>query len=72
MRALAVARTALDAVRNAIRGGRWDSELTCGDCEWMDRYSLPSSDSCIAKAEQMARGDWKSKKRYKRLAGHFG
>ena len=70
MRALDVARTALDAIRNAIVRG--DSEFTCGDCERKDRCSLPPNANCIAKAEQMARGDWKTKKRYKRLAGQLG
>jgi hypothetical protein len=72
MRALDVARTAFDAVRIAIRGVLQTSEFICGDCERQKRCSLPSSNNCIAKAEQMARGDWKSKKRYKRLAGYCG
>ena len=72
MRALDVARTALDAIRNATRGVQSDSEFTCGDCERKDRCSLPPNDNCIAKAEQMARGDWKTKKRYQRLAGQLG
>lgn len=70
MRALDVARTALDGVRKAMQVQ--DSEFTCGDCERKDRCSLPPSDNCIAKAEQMARSDWQSKKRYQRLSGLLG
>ena len=57
---------------NAIRGfiskvssriaalGRDD--FTCGDCERSDRCGLPPSDTCIVRAEQIARGDWKVKR----------
>lgn len=72
MRTLDVARTALEAVRNAMRGVRPDPEFTCGDCERRDRCSLPPNNDCLAKAEQMTRGDWKTKKRYERLAGQLG
>jgi hypothetical protein len=38
---------------------RRESDFTCGDCERSDRCGLPPSDTCIVRAEQIARGDWK-------------
>jgi hypothetical protein len=38
-------------------------DFTCGDCERSDRCGLPPSDSCIVKAAQVARGDWKTRRR---------
>lgn len=42
---------------------RWQSDFNCGDCERSDRCGLPPSDRCIVRAAQMARGDWKVKRR---------
>jgi hypothetical protein len=42
---------------------RWRPEFTCGDCERSDRCGLPPTNRCIAKAEQIARGDWTGKQR---------
>ena len=36
-----------------------EPDFTCGDCERSDRCGLPPSDTCIVRAEQLARGDWK-------------
>ena len=72
MRTLDVARTAFVTIRNRMRGIRWGSEFTCGDCEQNDRCSLPPSDSCAVRAEQIARGKWKFRKHDKRLAAIFG
>jgi len=44
---------------------RPDSDFTCGDCERSDRCGLPPSNTCIVRAEQIARGDWKAKRREK-------
>jgi hypothetical protein len=38
-------------------------DFTCGDCERSDRCGLPPSDRCIARAAQIARGDWDRKRR---------
>jgi hypothetical protein len=39
------------------------ADFTCGDCERSARCSLPPGDNCIARAEQLERGDWKLKRR---------
>jgi hypothetical protein len=44
-----------------------EPDFTCGDCERSDRCGLPPSDTCIVRAEQMARGDWKLRRRAKAL-----
>lgn len=47
-------------------------EFTCGDCERWARCSMPSSDDCIFKAEQIARGDWQTKRLSKALSLAMG
>lgn len=39
------------------------SEFTCSDCERWERCGLPPSDSCIVRAAQLERGDWKRRAR---------
>ncbi len=46
---------------------RRQSGFTCGDCERSDRCALPPSEDCVVRAEQIARGDWKVKRRAKTL-----
>ena len=46
---------------------RSQSEFTCADCERWDRCGLSSSENCIARAEQIERGDWKWRRRAKTL-----
>jgi hypothetical protein len=43
-------------------------DFNCGDCERSDRCGLPPSDRCIFRAAQIARGDWKIKRRAKALS----
>jgi len=43
------------------------SAFNCGDCERSDRCGLPPSDTCMIRAEQIARGDWKARRRAKAL-----
>ncbi len=45
----------------------WD--FTCGDCERSNRCGLPPSKTCIVRADQIARGDWKAKRRAKIVIG---
>ena len=56
---------ALTKAAGIIATLRRRSDFTCGDCERSDRCGLPPSDTCIVRAEQIARGDWKSKRRDK-------
>jgi hypothetical protein len=37
--------------------------FTCGDCDRSHRCNLTPSDDCIARQEQIERGDWKAKRR---------
>ena len=46
---------------------RSQSEFVCADCERRDRCGLSSSKNCIARAEQIERGDWKWRRRAKAL-----
>jgi hypothetical protein len=43
------------------------ADFTCGDCERSNRCGLAPSDTCIVRAEQIARGDWKVRRRAKAL-----
>ncbi len=45
-------------------------EFTCGDCERSARCSLPPSEDCIARAEQLERGDWKLKRQARSVLRH--
>jgi hypothetical protein len=54
-------------VANRIATMRRVADFTCGDCERSDRCGLPPSDTCIVRAEQIARGDWKVRRRAKFL-----
>jgi len=47
-------------------------EFTCGDCERWDRCGMPSSDDCLFRAEQIARGDWQMKRLRKALSLAMG
>jgi len=49
---------------------RASSDFTCGDCERSNRCGLPPSKSCIVRAEQIARGDWKAKRQAKLVIGY--
>jgi hypothetical protein len=39
------------------------ADFTCGDCDRVYRCNLSPADSCIARHEQIARGDWKTERR---------
>jgi hypothetical protein len=43
------------------------TDFTCGDCDRSHRCNLSPSDSCIARQEQIARGDWKIRRRARAL-----
>ena len=44
-----------------------EPDFSCGDCERSYRCGLSPSVTCIARAEQVARGDWKLRRRAKTL-----
>ena len=41
---------------------RTRTEFTCRDCERWERCSLPPSDTCVVRAAQLERGDWKRRR----------
>jgi hypothetical protein len=43
------------------------NDFVCGDCERSERCALPPNDNCIIRAEQIARGDWKARRRARTL-----
>lgn len=40
-----------------------EPEFNCGDCERSDRCGRPPSKSCIVRAAQLERGDWRFRRR---------
>jgi len=67
MSVISAFRSIAGAFSRQIAVMRRTSLFTCGDCERSDRCGLPPSDTCIIRAEQMARGDWKARRRAKAL-----
>jgi hypothetical protein len=67
MSVTSTARRIAAAVSARLAGMVRTSDFTCGDCERSDRCGLPPSDTCVIRAEQMARGDWKARRRAKAL-----
>ncbi len=53
---------------NTLGSLRRPAEFVCADCERWARCGMPSSDNCIFKAEQIARGDWRTKRLFKALS----
>ena len=51
--------------RNAAR--RRHAGFTCGDCERSYRCNLDPDENCLARQEQIARGDWKVRRRARSL-----
>lgn len=43
-------------------------EFTCADCEQRARCGLASSDHCVIRAAEIARGDWKMRRRAKAVS----
>ena len=43
------------------------SQFTCGDCEHWRRCGLTPTANCVARAAQVARGDWIWRRRASRL-----
>jgi hypothetical protein len=67
MRVTSAIRGIFAKVASRIATMRRQSEFTYGDCERLDRCGLPPSDTCIVRAEQIARGDWVVRRRAKAL-----
>jgi hypothetical protein len=58
----ALVRDLVNKLVSTLRSLRQPAEFVCSDCERWDRCGMPSSDECVFKAEQIARGDWKMRR----------
>lgn len=54
---------------SAFVSQRREPDFVCADCERTDRCALPPSKTCIVRAAQIARGDWKAKRRARLIIG---
>ena len=54
-------------ISDRIAARRRLSGFTCGDCDRLRRCNLDPDENCIARQEQIARGDWKAKRRARAL-----
>jgi len=68
----ALVRDLVNKLASTLRSLRQPAEFVCGDCERWARCGMPSSDNCIFKAEQIARGDWQMKRLSKALSLAMG
>ncbi len=55
-------------IAGRLAAARRQSDFVCGDCERAARCSLPPTDNCIARVEQIIRGDWKLRRRAKTMS----
>ncbi len=69
---VSVVRGILHKIVSTIGSLQRTVEFTCGDCERWARCGLPSSDDCIFRAEQIARGDVEIKRLTKALGLAMG
>ena len=58
----ALVRDLVNKLASTLRSLREPAEFVCSDCERWDRCGMLSSDECVFKAEQIARGDWKMRR----------
>jgi len=72
MGAAPLVRDLVNKLASTLRSLRQPAEFVCGDCERWARCGMPSSDNCIFKAEQIARGDWQMKRLSKALSLAMG
>ena len=68
----ALVRDLVNRLASTLRSFRKPAEFVCGDCERWARCGMPSSDDCIFKAEQIARGDWQMRRLSKALSLAMG
>ena len=72
MRGARVIADIVHKAASALWSLRQPVEFTCSDCELWARCSMPSSEDCTFKAEQIARGDWQTKRLTKALSLAMG
>jgi len=48
------------------------TDFVCADCDRWARCGMPSSDGCIVRAAEIARGDWRMRRRVNSLSRAMG
>jgi hypothetical protein len=71
MRAPTVIRKILGELASKLASSE-PVDFVCADCERWARCGLASSDDCVFRAEQIARGDWQMRRRVKALSLAMG
>jgi len=71
MRATTVIQKILSELASKLASSK-PIDFVCADCERWARCGLPTSDNCLFKAEQIARGDWKTRRRVRTLSLAMG
>lgn len=66
MRAMAV-HALIAKFATTMKAAARQSDFACGDCERSARCGLPPSAQCIARVQQLARDDWKWRRRNRAL-----
>jgi hypothetical protein len=67
MQAPSIVRGLFTKVTSAWAFLRREPEFVCADCSQWARCGLASSDHCVIRAAELARGDWKMRRRAKAL-----
>jgi hypothetical protein len=68
MRATNAVHGVFSKLASTMAALRRRSNFICEDCERSARCGLPPSDRCIVRAAQIARGDWKLRRRARALS----
>lgn len=71
MRPVTVIRKILGELASKLASSK-PVDFVCADCERWARCGLASSDDCVFRAEQIARGDWQMRRRVKALSLAMG
>jgi hypothetical protein len=56
-------RNLFEKLSRAVATQRRLTTFTCGDCERWQRCGLPPDAKCVPRVAQIARGDWKTRRR---------
>ena len=56
-------RRMLDGISDWTAARRRLARFTCGDCYRVAHCNLSPNDDCIVRQEQIARGDWKARRK---------
>jgi hypothetical protein len=65
-------RDFLNKLASTLASRRRSADFVCADCKRWARCGMPSSDNCIYRAEEIARGDWRVRRRVKSIESSNG